>query len=73
MKRLMRNVEVGCKYVSLDGAFFSAQAAPLNFDGWHSHHDLDYVPQVAALKDRRILEKILANREYWEASALKQD
>ena len=73
MKELLADVEVGGRYVCLDWTVIHVEAAKVRFDGLHSHHDLKYVPQVAALKNRSIVEKVLSNREYWESSALERD
>ena len=70
MKEFLAEVEVGGNYVCLDGTVISVEAAVLSFDGWHSHHDLDYVPHVAALEDRAIVQQVLSNREYWQTRAL---
>lgn len=73
MKELLADVKVGGKYVCLDGVIIPAQAAKIRFDGWHCHHDLAYVPQAAALKDRSIVEEVLSNREYWKGNVLSDD
>jgi hypothetical protein len=31
----------------------------------HSHHDLGFVPQVAALTDPAVSDGLLRSREYW--------
>jgi hypothetical protein len=66
MKELLDHVEVGGRYVYLDGAIIPVEATALQFDGWRSHHDLEYAPQVAALEDRSIVRRVLSNPEYWQ-------
>jgi hypothetical protein len=73
MKELLADVEVGGRYVCLDWTVIPVEAAAIRFDGLHSHHDLDYVPQVAALKKRSIVKNVLSNIEYWQNSALERD
>jgi hypothetical protein len=70
MQELLTNVKVGKRYVCLDGAIILADAERIEFSGWHSRHTLPYVPQVAALKDNRVVRNVLSNAEYWQASAL---
>lgn len=71
MKELLAEVKVGAKYVCLDGAIIPADAGVIQFEGWHSRHDLDFVPQVAALDDRSIVKDLLSNVKYWLANALE--
>jgi hypothetical protein len=73
MEELMSDVEVGGRYVYLDGAIIPVEEMTVRFDGWHSHHDLEYVPQIAALGDRSIVQQVLSNVEYWQRGALKQE
>ena len=70
MRELLAEVKVGTKYVCLDGAIIPADAGAVQFEGWHSRHDLDFVPQVAALEDRSVLKNLLSNVRYWRANAL---
>lgn len=69
MKELIADVQVGQRYVCLDGLFIPISAASLAFVGWHSWHDLPFVPQVKALTDRSILISILGNQAYWHRTA----
>ena len=59
MRGLMAGVEPGETYVS--------------FDGWYARHDLDFVPQMAALDDPSVLDEVLSNREYWLSNRLPDD
>lgn len=70
MREILSDVKAGRKYVILDGAVIQIHSLGAQFDGWHSHHDLESLPQVDALSDRSVIEKLLANRDYWTASAL---
>src|SRR5262245_36774327 len=56
LEEIHSGVELGERYVMLDGSFIPVTAAKLQFDGWHSRHDLGFVPQVAALKTRSIVD-----------------
>ena len=70
MKEILADVRIGDRYVILDGAVIPITATGVEFDGWHAHHKLESLPQVDALSNRSIIEKQLANREYWIANAL---
>jgi hypothetical protein len=73
MQQILADVEVGKRYVCLDGAIIPADAGAIQFEGWHSRHDLDFVPQVAALKDPAVRTEILSSTKYWEANALPRE
>jgi hypothetical protein len=66
-------VKVGIKYICLDGAIIPADAGAVQFEGWHSRHDLDFVPQVAALEDRSVITDLLSSSKYWRANARGAD
>ena len=65
MRDLLADVESGKTYVSFDGHFIPTDLPGLTIDGWYAHHDLGFVPQIAALQDGNVLDKILANKKYW--------
>jgi hypothetical protein len=69
MEKLLTGVRVGQHYVYLDGAVILADAPGVHFTGWHSRHDLDFVPQVKALTDPSVVKDILANPDYWKSTA----
>jgi hypothetical protein len=69
MKELLADVRVGQRYVCLDGLFIPTDATSIQFEGWHSRHDLPFVPHVQALKDRSVLSCILGSQEYWKRTA----
>jgi hypothetical protein len=69
MKELLADVRVGHRYVCLDGLFIPANATSLRFQGWHSRHDLPFVPQVRALTDPSVVPSILGSRAYWRRTA----
>jgi hypothetical protein len=73
MKELLADVEAGKDYVCLDGTIIPADAAGIEFEGWHSRHDLEYLPQVAALKKPSIVDKVLANPDYWRSNAVERE
>lgn len=70
MQALMAKVQVGQRYVYLDGILVPVDAAGVHFQGEHSRHDLDYVPQVKALEDRGIVNDLLGNPGYWSRGAV---
>jgi hypothetical protein len=70
MKEYLAEAEVGKEYVAFDGRLIPSDKAALDFDGWHATHKLGFVPQVAALEDRSIIDNILSNVEYWQSHAL---
>jgi hypothetical protein len=69
MKELLVDVEVGTTYVYLDRAIIAADAGAVRLQGWHSRHDLPFVPQVAALEDSSVLTGLLFSPKYWRANA----
>ena len=73
MEELLADVEVGGRYVYLDGAVIPVEERTVRFDGWHSRHDFDCVPQIAALADYSIVQQVLSNAEYWQRHALKHE
>jgi hypothetical protein len=73
MKDLLSEVRVGEQYVCLDGLIIPTNATSVRFEGWHSRHDLPFVPQVQALRDRSVVSSLLSNPEYWQSAALDPD
>jgi hypothetical protein len=70
MQELLADVKLGGQYVCLDGLIIPTDAPGIRFEGWHSRHDLEFVPQVAALGERTVIDNLLANREYWLSTAI---
>lgn len=68
MKILLKVVESGEQYVYLDGYVIPTTAGGVSIEGWHSQHDLDLVPQVAALTDPEVRDRLLCSREYWQSN-----
>jgi hypothetical protein len=73
MKILLKGVKPGERYVYLDGWVIPTAAKSVRIEGWHSRHDLDFVPQVAALDDPKVRIELLASEEYWLSTALGQN
>jgi hypothetical protein len=73
MQSLLSDVEPGKTYVALDGSFIPSDVPGVSFDGWFARHDLDFVPQTAALDDRSVVQEILANKQYWLENRLPDD
>ena len=72
MKILLKGVRPGGQYIYLDGYVIPATAEGITIEGWHSHHDLDFVPQVAALNDPEIRDDLLCSREYWQSNRVER-
>jgi hypothetical protein len=62
---LLKGIEPGREYVYLDGFFIDAETTPLRFEGWHSRHDLPWVPQARALEDPTVIHDTVGSEEYW--------
>ena len=73
MKALLEEVEVDQEYVCLDGLIIPTNATSVRFEGWHSRHDFDFVPQVAALKNENVGREFLNNPAYWQANAVNRE
>lgn len=67
MKGLLAGIEVGRRYVFLDGTYLPADAGPIQLDGWYARHNLARVPQTAALDNPSIIEELLENDRYWRS------
>ena len=61
MKILLKDVQCGERYVYFDGYVIPVTADGVNIEGWHSHHQLDFVPQIAALADSEIRDGLLCS------------
>jgi hypothetical protein len=72
MKILLKGIRSGERYVYLDGWVVPTTAEGVHIEGWHSRHDLDYVPQVAALTDPKVRTDVLSSRKYWQSTALER-
>ena len=74
MRELLSDVEEGRQYVYLDGFFLPADIdEPLEVVGWHSRHMLDFLPQVEALNDERLLDGMLGSQDYWLENQIDGD
>ncbi len=67
MTILLKPLQVGKEYIYFDGEYFPTDAPGINLDGLHAHHDLDFVPQVEAMRNPEARQTILSNKAYWEA------
>jgi hypothetical protein len=72
MKILLKGVHRGEKYVYFDGYVIPATAEGLTIDGWHARHELDFVPQVAALTESKVRDTVLCSREYWNSNRVER-
>jgi len=66
MSELLADVQVGRRYVYLDGLFLPADMKGIVVTGWAARHALDELPQVVARRDPSILEATLGDRAYWQ-------
>ena len=73
MQELLADVEFGGQYVYFDGLFIPTDIEEVRFRGWHSEHDLNFVPHVTALKDDSVVETLLSNPEYWQSRHITFD
>ena len=68
MQILLKGVELGGQYVYLHGYVIPRTAEGVTIEGWHAHHDLDFVPHVAAMDNPGIYHDLLCSREYWQSN-----
>jgi hypothetical protein len=73
MQLLIRGIRPGHQYVYFDGWVFPISAEGIRVDGWHSRHDLDFIPQVAALNDPNVDDALMSSKAYWMSTAIEQD
>jgi hypothetical protein len=73
MKILLKGVKLGELYTYFDGYVIPTTAEGVTIEGWHSHHDLDFVPQVAAMDDPNIRTRLLDSRDYWQSNRVESD
>jgi hypothetical protein len=71
MKILLKGIQSGEQYVYFDGYVIPTTAEGITIEGWHSHHNLDCVPQVAALTKPEIRDDLLCCREYWQSNRVQ--
>ena len=72
MTDLLSNVEVGHRYVYLDGRVFQADLGPVAFSGWYASHRFAHLPHVVAEADRSALDVDLGQERYWRENALPE-
>lgn len=72
MQATLSRIEPGNRYVYLEGEIIAADAPGVHCDGWHARHDLDFVPQIAALDDLSVVENVLCNPSYWSTGLVGQ-
>jgi hypothetical protein len=73
MKMVLRDVKVGKEYVYIDGWVFPTDSKNILFEGVYARHDLDTVPQVEALADRKALERTLDCERYWKDRKIEDE
>jgi hypothetical protein len=72
MKILLTRVQCGEQYVYFDGFVIPVTANAITIEGWHFHHRLDFVPQVAALSDSELYDGLLCSTEYWQSNRINR-
>ena len=70
MQTVLVDVEVGKKYVILDGKLIPANKENIEFEGWYAKHNLTQLPQVLAVENMEIVHEKLANQKYWQENAM---
>jgi hypothetical protein len=73
MKILLKGIKPDQQFVYLDGWVIPTTANHVRIEGWHSQHNLEFVPQVAALHDPEIRTSLLSSREYWGSTAIEDE
>ena len=71
MKRLLKDVKPGRVYACLDGKVLEKTARRIAFEGIYAHHEFKRLPHVDALKDRRVMDEVLSNTDYWRNHKVK--
>ena len=72
LREMLQGIEIGKRYVYFDGLVIDVEERSIRADGMHARHDLDYVPQVAALTDRSRINWVLQSVQYWESNSLRR-
>ena len=67
---MLQEVEVGRLYVWFDGMILPIDAGGVNLRGYYARHRHGFVPQMAALRDKSVVENILSNEQYWRSNAV---
>lgn len=73
MKQMTEDLEEGQQYVYLDGWAIPVDAEEFALQGVYADHELEMVPQVAAVEHPEVIEEVLANEEYWVARHVEFD
>lgn len=74
IKILLKGVKPGRRYVYLDSYVIPTTAPGISIQGLHARHELGFVPQVAAMTDPEVRDRLLSSRAYWESNRLgRQD
>jgi hypothetical protein len=73
MKMLLKEVEPGEQYVYFDGFVIPTTASGITIEGWHSNHDLDVVPQIAALRGDEVWDLRLCSLQWWQAEGVASE
>lgn len=73
LEEMCEDLEEGHRYVYFDGAVIDCDYDDIEFEGQYAAHELDFIPQVAALKDPKVKDEILENPEYWMERRLEEE
>jgi hypothetical protein len=69
MRILLKDVQLDHSYVYLDGFYIDAETPSVNIEGWYARHNLPWIPQVRALKNKAILDETISSISYWRVRA----
>lgn len=67
MQIMLQHVTPGQQYVYLDGYVLPCDLTDFSFEGWHSYHQLEVIPHLAALTHADIRHQTLGSCDYWES------
>ena len=65
MQILTKGIEASQRCVYLDGWIIPTDDENVSIVGWHSAHEIGFVPHVAALGRKEVIDELLGSKEYW--------
>jgi hypothetical protein len=73
MRILTKGIQAGQRCVYLDGWILPIDDGAVSVEGWHSTHQIKFVPQVEALARRQVIDELLSSKDYWLSTKLPDD
>lgn len=71
---MVANLSPGDRVVVLDGVILPTDhAGPLRIEGWHSRHELAWLPHTRALADPSVMSEMFRNADYWKATSVERE